>query len=227
MFLLRCMILSNFNPRPPRGGRLSRRPQAVPFPSISIHALREEGDYFAALPDCITTDFNPRPPRGGRLSTRPALICMDLFQSTPSARRATHCKNRPRHLPQISIHALREEGDGELHDNRRTSQDFNPRPPRGGRPQNCSREPCRHHISIHALREEGDGAGCLIQPCEDIFQSTPSARRATAACKPKNPVWRISIHALREEGDSDALALNTVSSKFQSTPSARRATRVV
>ena len=56
---------------------------------ISIHALREEGDPAIS---CIPSQF-------------------DVFQSTPSARRAT-C--RPgRHHPQsdISIHALREEGD--------------------------------------------------------------------------------------------------------------------
>ena len=56
---------------------------------ISIHALREEGDYIQA--------FNEMEKK--------------LFLSTPSARRATvlesiHCNNIT-----ISIHALREEGD--------------------------------------------------------------------------------------------------------------------
>ena len=59
---------------------------------------------------------------------------MTAFLSTPSARRATHFVLRSGLPAQISIHALREEGD--------------PFPGPG-----CSRS----SISIHALREEGDG----------------------------------------------------------------------
>ena len=56
-------------------------------------------------------DFNPRPPRGGRQSGNAKTGPQELFQSTPSARRATDY-----YVPQfahlgISIHALREEGD--------------------------------------------------------------------------------------------------------------------
>ena len=56
-----------------------------------------------------------------------------LFLSTPSARRATAGPARLIDLLGISIHALREEGDGEL-----------------------LHSAGRHVISIHALREEGD-----------------------------------------------------------------------
>ena len=126
--------LENFYPRPPRGGRRqtsanklsstkflstpsARRathqsaPTGIPD-SISIHALREEGDQaahsstlsifgFLSTPSArratcslrprgiLTIDFYPRPPRGGRLYTS----------------RAT------RTVARISIHALREEGD--------------------------------------------------------------------------------------------------------------------
>ena len=105
---------SNFYPRPPRGGR---PPAALPLrrtPTISIHALREEGD---ALFDDIATvvetisihalreegddvsarwlrpkvDFYPRPPRGGRLITTGRYWQTSAFLSTPSARRATSC----------------------------------------------------------------------------------------------------------------------------------------
>ena len=100
-----------FNPRPPRGGR---RPQAAPHAAgrlISIHALREEGD---RRPRAGATDgvyFNPRPPRGGRRTRPPRSVWPQSFQSTPSARRATvRCKNLILGQ-QISIHALREEGD--------------------------------------------------------------------------------------------------------------------
>ena len=57
--------------------------------SISIHALREEGD-----------------PHRHHLSK-----LAQKFLSTPSARRATCCRPPARGLSPISIHALREEGD--------------------------------------------------------------------------------------------------------------------
>ena len=79
----------------------------------------------------------------------------------------------------ISIHALREEGDG-------------------GGP--AVRSPCG--ISIHALREEGDRP-CVNSPRQQpVFLSTPSARRATTRIFASTARLKISIHALREEGDS-------------------------
>ena len=122
-----------FNPRPPRGGRppgllagahpvrfqstpSARRATVDAVPEvhahkISIHALREEGDYPRKVTGCRPSYFNPRPPRGGRRYNRTFYGSSDIFQSTPSARRATHI---PRHdvlTNYISIHALREEGD--------------------------------------------------------------------------------------------------------------------
>ena len=102
--------------------------------SISIHALREEGDH--------------------RL--RPFNALRFLFLSTPSARRATFGVHPVASLVGISIHALREEGDAggfsapstnilflSTPSARRatavgketldTYSDFYPRPPRGGR----------------------------------------------------------------------------------------------
>ena len=57
---------------------------------------------------------------------------------------------------EISIHALREEGDREEKGPEVMVDDFYPHPPRGGRP--TSRDVQARHlvISIHALREEGD-----------------------------------------------------------------------
>ena len=34
---------------------------------ISIHALREEGDFAGLCADLLVVHFYPRPPRGGRL----------------------------------------------------------------------------------------------------------------------------------------------------------------
>ena len=101
--------------------------------------------------------FYPRPPRGGR----PRLRVLDPF------------------VLEISIHALREEGDDDPADDRIPIV----------------------VISIHALREEGD----LMMLCSSVsailFLSTPSARRATRAEKAAEAAREISIHALREEGD--------------------------
>ena len=56
----------------------------------------------------------------------------------------------------ISIHALREEGDGQWLRSRYTAQHFYPRPPRGGRPAALGFDVVEKGISIHALREVGD-----------------------------------------------------------------------
>ena len=79
----------------------------------------------------------------------------------------------------ISIHALREEGDGSVV---------------GVMMENCI-------ISIHALREEGDGLFPFREDMTGKFLSTPSARRATVAWRQSAEFVSISIHALREEGD--------------------------
>ena len=78
---------------------------------ISIHALREEGDFRDSSTITKKGDFYPRPPRGGRppkFHSYPRLI---KFLSTPSARRATRHASRCFVHKVISIHALREEGD--------------------------------------------------------------------------------------------------------------------
>ena len=86
-----------------------------------------------------------------------ALVALaSLFLSTPSARRATLplcCKDDQLH---ISIHALREEGDGIYKQEDVAMEHFYPRPPRGGRHLILLAVDKFNGISIHALREEGD-----------------------------------------------------------------------
>ena len=80
--------------------------------TISIHALREEGDGGILFrPVMAADDFYPRPPRGGRRIPGAAPADGRQFLSTPSARRATKSKQYPGRRDDISIHALREEGD--------------------------------------------------------------------------------------------------------------------
>ena len=80
----------DFYPRPPRGGRRAGISKPPMLQTISIHALREEGDR--------GTGQLQANERGG-------------FLSTPSARRATADNRKLAKGKIISIHALREEGD--------------------------------------------------------------------------------------------------------------------
>ena len=153
----------NFYPRPPRGGRqmlANKACWAIEFLStpsarratfrhgfglcvhaISIHALREEGDPAFAGPFPPQTHFYPRPPRGGRPTCAVSSSWDIRFLSTPSARRATFRPRCGSVRHDISIHALREEGDLQ----------------RGTHEQ-------VQGISIHALREEGDARGWRSVP---------------------------------------------------------------
>ena len=101
----------------------------------------------------------------------------------------------------ISIHALREEGDLGIRERQNDSGRISIHALReegdGGAPE----KPHSSVISIHALREEGDPTVGYMAYFEYIFLSTPSARRATA-------------------GAMQMTAVN----EFLSTPSARRAT---
>ena len=146
---------------------------------ISIHALLTEGDSSGTASTGPLSYFNPRPPHGGRppagknsnakleISIHALLTEGDIpvaryqsgravFQSTPSSRRVTTSPDR----------------------RDRPWQNFNPRPPHGGRPPGRMAPRSKRGISIHALLTEGDFvAGLIDWPGE------------------------ISIHALLTEGD--------------------------
>ena len=103
--------------------------------SISIHALREEGDRRGQQARGVTKVFLSTP--SARRATWKGLLVMSVqtFLSTPSARRATLRSPAPdAPAAVISIHALREEGDVIVGDVL----------------------VCCGGISIHALRKEGD-----------------------------------------------------------------------
>ena len=79
----------------------------------------------------------------------------------------------------ISIHALRVEGDTAFPGRWRSLQYFYPRPPGGGRPVSAGTEGIAPAISIHALRVEGDcNRYHHVRPTLQ-FLSTPSGWRAT------------------------------------------------
>ena len=193
--------------------------------NISIHALREEGDSPLGFLFSFSGLFLSTPSaRRATISSLLSGVMISVFLSTPSARRATlhfvvgSCDRS------ISIHALREEGDGRCSDPagrqcrflstpsaRRATlaspvclcrfQDFYPRPPRGGRPPAPGYRPDGRPISIHALREEGDRCPyCLGYPASYFYPRPPRGGRLRKL-RHGNFGQVISIHALREEGD--------------------------
>ena len=169
---------------------------------ISIHALREEGDFIRHSESPLQINFYPRPPRGGRHPVNPPIL----------------------EWRKISIHALREEGDMGVLDEARRKRHFYPRPPRGGRLRKRTTHFLSHDISIHALREEGDDPDVISGKAILVFLSTPSARRATR--KPittSGQMWNFYPRPPRG-GRPRPLICPTVSTPFLSTPSARRAT---
>ena len=82
---------------------------------ISIHALREEGDY--ALPSLYSTalKFLSTPSVRRATGQNYQIHYSLLFLSTPSVRRATRLSLYQVQAHYISIHALREEGDVSFH----------------------------------------------------------------------------------------------------------------
>ena len=192
---------------------------------ISIHALREEGDFhfyknnftkevFLSTPsarratfwyksfDDMAKNFYPRPPRGGR---RPVLRPLRAFQyiSIHALREEgdTTTDNIQGKNVTISIHALREEGDKGFAD-----------------------ELLDDAISIHALREEGD-APCPAPPeCWMQFLSTPSARRATCCGCTRSTASRFLSTPSARRATAGVVVVVDGGPEFLSTPSARRAT---
>ena len=215
-------IIAYFYPRPPRGGRpipilhgsaaviflstpsarraTSSRDFLYSSMSISIHALREEGDHSTHTLVFVHKNFYPRPPRGGRPHLPKPRPTPRKFLSTPSARRATpslwsRSTTRKNFYP-------RPPRGGRPGIQRRVVclANFYPRPPRGGRPATTSPHGSRSYFYPRPPR---GGRPFLIasRMRSSVFLSTPSARRATAPLILIGGNIMISIHALREEGD--------------------------
>ena len=172
-----CLLLRYFYPRPPRGGRrtpcprLRHSPNFYPRPPRGgRHELRLISGcrfLFLSTPSArrathrcagglnVQADFYPRPPRGGRRFVEFFIGKLAEFLSTPSARRATKAQDLKRAIELISIHALREEGDGCAFSGHRSDT-----------------------ISIHALREEGDTAATWHRrPPSNFYPRPPRGGR--------------------------------------------------
>ena len=153
---------------------------------ISIHARREEGDALLLYSSNSLVRFlsTPSARRATAKGTKAQLV--GLFLSTPSARRATYYSLFSYNDKNISIHALREEGDKKTRQRSRAKSNFYPRPPRGGRhPRLLPVLPCPV-ISIHALREEGDTSTLWSSSCSRYFYPRPprGGRQSASALEP-------------------------------------------
>ena len=177
-------------------------PEVAAVLVISIHALRGEGDRRpGGHPQGCTHNFYPRPPWGGRLCILKMSTPPKNFYPRPpwGGRPAAFW---PAFVPdEISIHALRGEGDGVFSRLPWRDINFYPRPPWGGRLRNVPLDQLSDEISIHALRGEGDMTKITTVQSIPQFLSTPSVGRATRRGRPLGCPHGISIHALRGEGD--------------------------
>ena len=237
-----------FYPRPPRGGRPPSLRAVWAFLSISIHALREEGDRFSGVllprphrflstPSArrATTDvrlhrrkqvdFYPRPPRGGRPDRSGAhgRSWRHFYPRPPRGGRRSHGRPRPRSVA-ISIHALREEGDGCFWPLFPSHSRFLSTPSARRATGVDTQDNRLEYISIHALREEGDFERDLFPRSPWNFYPRPPRGGRLLRFFGCGLRIHISIHALREEGDLLCFWIFRSIHQFLSTPSARRAT---
>ena len=191
---------------------------------ITIHALRGEGDWRSRWPPPSPGDFYPRPPWGGRRFCVYSLEREETFLSTPSVGRATEHWFARHKVDEISIHALRGEGDRTVHGSCAHYQNFYPRPPWGGRLYPYFMGVVESVlISIHALRGEGDfdDLWSHSRPVISIHALRGEGDQPGQGGRHRR---RISIHALRGEGDIGGHGGFGYRSIFLSTPSVGRAT---
>ena len=195
-------LMTHFNPRAPRGARRQGHMISRNSNFISIHVPREGHDAMAGLPKGINADISIHVPREGHDETETVNFWQSIeFQSTCPARGTTADfmllapdDNISIHVPReghdttltagesrmmtISIHVPREGHDGRCISGRQQRRHFNPRAPRGARPNIC-------------------------QPffCTTLFQSTCPARGTTWTAKNAALSQSISIHVPREGHD--------------------------
>ncbi len=224
MLMPACVLLGDFNPLPPHGGRLqifliaSHAPEFQSTPSawretyhktekrlvvdISIHSLRMEGDGNIPPYGYDRKNFNPLPPHGGRRKSRWKICKLRYFNPLPphGGRLETLKVHRMvlHHFNPLPPHGGR---PGALSRSVYFHKYFNPLPPHGGR---RGRRRCPHHswhfnpLPPHGGRRRSAKKHWITY----AFQSTPSAWRETSRGR-----TRLRLPS------------------FQSTPSAWRETR--
>ena len=149
-----------FYPRPPRGGRPQRtyhvnpersiflstpsarratraRSCACRCDTISIHALREEGDADTGCTIYLDFDFYPRPPRGGRRKGSWETCCITSY-FYPRPPRGGRPADPPKSAGERNFYPRPPRGGRRAMAGawKLSRRNFYPRPPRGGRLSN-------------------------------------------------------------------------------------------
>ena len=148
-----------------------------------------------------TRNFYPRPPRGGRHDLRAGQGPRSEISIHALREEGDGSQPDALTVQTISIHALREEGDNFFAASSCRRSNFYPRPPRGGRPVSVVFSDRTPVISIHALREEGDLPQARFSVSVVISIHALREEGDPGMPRPLRTVCGISIHALREEGD--------------------------
>ena len=219
-----------FNPRAPRGARLSassgaesvitfqstrpmrgatrRRLLRQKRRSISIHAPHAGRDGLRASHQYHEGHFNPRAPCGARRSSTLCTISFaSTFQSTRPMRGATDTRRLAPFPSPISIHAPHAGRDHDATDAVAVYRDFNPRAPCGARQRLQEQYSILTRISIHAPHAGRDGREQGYHPQAARFQSTRPMRGATQRDKRLQERIDISIHAPHAGRDLELLEL--------------------
>ena len=101
---------TDFNPRPPRGGRRGLSATNIRYTAISIHAPREGGDFQYFKRSCVKTDISIHAPREG----------------------GDHITQNSGNNRFISIHAPREGGDQTNNESKAKAKNISIHAPREG-----------------------------------------------------------------------------------------------
>ena len=135
-----------------------------------------------------------------------------------------HGRLRPLLRQQISIHALREEGDTPVSSVACSAVNFYPRPPRGGR--RCQPRPGSRpdqFLSTPSARRATGSASSRLTAASDFYPRPPRGGRP----RPRTAATRsFNFYPRPPRGGRPAeAAAAKAEEEFLSTPSARRATR--
>ena len=168
---------------------------------ISIHALREEGDFAFPLDFFSIVGFLSTPSARRATERIKARIDELEFLSTPSARRATSRA--------ALVNSL--------------TDDFYPRPPRGGRQSSRSLQPSQNYFYPRPPRGGRPDLRAVSHRPAHFYPRPPrGGRRLTSFTRPRT-IWHFYPRPPRG-GRLNQLHKAAHNMAFLSTPSARRAT---
>ena len=139
------------------------------------------------MPLLARFNFYPRPPGGGRQACHNKMHPEKAFLSTPSGWRATQRRGRLFLRNDISIHALRVEGDAIPSRTISISWHFYPRPPGGGRPSKALKKTGRRNFYP---RPPGGGRQQKRTKFSSVFAQKGEEFASLRRGKRKNCRWR-------------------------------------